>query len=130
MDRIIFEVKDKDIEPLILALIDKDLFFHHAAVKALDNIDPAWRETEDAQRAVPDFINTLKDKDLEARRIAAWALGEIKNRQAIEPLILALKDEKVSWDSAEALKKITGEDFGTEYAKWKNWWKDNKGKEK
>lgn len=128
--KVIFEVKDKDIKPLILALVDKDIFLHSAAVKALDNINPAWRETEDAQRAVPDFINTLKDKDLEARRIAAWALGEIKNRQAIEPLILALKDENVRWDSAEALKKITGEDFGTEYDKWKNWWKDNKGKVK
>lgn len=130
MDRIIFEVMDKDIKTLILALVDKDLFFHHAAVKALDNINPAWRETEDAQRAVPDFINTLKDKDSETRRIAAWALGEMKNRQAIEPLLSALKDENVCWDSAEALKKITGEDFGTEYDKWKNWWKDNKGKEK
>jgi HEAT repeat protein len=47
-------------------------------------------------------------KDAAIRRSAAIALGELKDKKAVEPLILALKDEdeSVRWKAAEALGKI------------------------
>ena len=69
------------------------------------------------------LITALKDKDVIVRRAAAWALRKLKDPRAVEPLIPALKDE-YSWvreAAAEALEEITGEDFGEDEAKWRDW---------
>jgi hypothetical protein len=39
------------------------------------------------------LISALKDEDRDVRRVAAGALGELKDPRAVEPLISALKDE-------------------------------------
>jgi len=52
---------------------------------------------------------------------AARALGEIGDERAIGPLIKALLIENAKKDAAEALKKITKQDFGDNAAKWKAW---------
>lgn len=79
-------------------------------------------------RAVEALVETLKDKNVYVRGMAARALGEIKDPRAIEPLINALKDEikDVRRNAAWALKEITGEDFGQDYTKWQDWWKQKK----
>src|SRR5437879_9616418 len=38
------------------------------------------------------FRSALKDVDSETRQLAAWALGEIGNADAVDPLAAALKD--------------------------------------
>jgi HEAT repeat protein len=60
--------------------------------------------------------------------MAAWALGEIKDRRAVKPLIDALGDQikDVRKKAALALKEITGKDFGKDPAKWQEWWEKNK----
>lgn len=65
-------------------------------------------------------IKRLNDKDPAVRMEAAKELGQLKEPQAVEPLIAALNDENesVRWRAAEALEKITGKDFGEDEKKW------------
>jgi HEAT repeat protein len=111
------------VKPLIAALKDKDV--RKAAAEALGRL--GWEPAQDemagwywmAKRywgqcvvlgalAVEPLIAALKHKDSDARKVAAEALGEIKDPRAVEPLIAALKDEK--WDvraaAAEALVSL------------------------
>ncbi|MEM1574213.1 MAG: HEAT repeat domain-containing protein [Candidatus Methanomethylicaceae archaeon] len=103
------EIKDiRAIEPLILALGDEDSSVRYAAREALNKIDPKWNEREEVKKYIPEFINALEDKSWRTRVGAAFALGEIKDIRAIEPLILALSDENdsVRDEARDALKKI------------------------
>lgn len=80
-------------------------------------------------RAVEPLIGTLKnDKNGYVRAMAAWALGQIRDFRAIEPLIDALTDESsdVRKRAPLALKEITGQDFGKDPAKWREWREKNK----
>jgi len=72
---------------------------------------------------MPPLISALKDEDGDVREAAAEALGELKDPRAVEPLISVLKDEdgSVRWWAVKALNKITGEDFGEDEAKWRDW---------
>lgn len=116
------EIKDiRAVEPLIAVLKDKNLDVRYAVSKSLEKIGEA---------AVKPLIALLKDKDSYLREIAIAILGEMKETKAIEPLITALKDEEwnVRNTAAKALKKITGQDFGTDQAKWQQWLEKNKAK--
>ena len=116
------ELKDpRAVEPLISALKDGDV--RNTAARVLGEINPKWRETEEAKRKVPEFISDLKDKDVNVRLAAVWALRELKDPRAVEPLITALKDEEymVRFWAAEALEEITGKNFGQDEAKWRDW---------
>ena len=55
-------------------------------------------------------------------------MGRIGDKRAVEPLIEALKDEDegARWLAAEALKKITGNDFGEDYEEWRKWYEKQK----
>ena len=80
-------------------------------------------------RAVEPLIATLKnDNNGYVRAMAAWALGRIRDRRAIEPLIDGITDESsdVRKRAPLALKEITGQDFGKDPAKWREWWEKNK----
>ncbi len=74
----------------------------------------------------------MKDEDSSVlRACAAWALGEVGDEEETEPLITALKNDKnrhVRACAAKALKKLTNQDFGTDYEKWKAWYEKNKDK--
>jgi hypothetical protein len=83
-------------------------------------------------------INSLLEL-LEVRKIVGictWhmqvadALGKIGDSKAIEPLIKALEDDFMmgfTSSIAEALKKITDQDFGTDAGKWHEWWQSQNG---
>lgn len=113
---------NRAIEPLIAVLKDKD--------ESLLREKVAIALGEIGKSAVEPLIVILKDKDesLDVRKEAAKALGETKDYRAIEPLIDALKDWAVDSEAAEALMKITGTDFGGNYAAWPKWWERNKGR--
>ena len=48
----------------------------------------------DDAAAVAPLISALKDEDADVRRIAAQALGRLKDRRAIEPLVTVLTDRE------------------------------------
>ena len=106
---------------LIKSLKDKDWQIRWYAASALG-------EMKDAGALEP-IIETLKtDDNGYVRAMAAWALGEIGDPRAVEPLIEAIEDEShdVQKGSPLALQKITGQDFGHDRAKWREWWEKNK----
>jgi len=102
-------IQDKRaLVPLIAALKDQDKHVCVDAHRALEKIDSNWRESEAAEQAVPAFITALKDDDKNMRKVAAEALGMIRDKRAVEPLISALKDDdkNVRKAAAEALGMI------------------------
>ena len=109
------------LKPLLEALVDKDKDIRRLATRALG-------ETQDSA-AVKPLIQRLKHEDNGwVREGITWALGQIDDDRAIDPLIESLKDNTV-WvcrGAAEALKKITRQDFGEDYEKWKEWYDKNK----
>jgi hypothetical protein len=97
---------------------------------------------EDRDRqAVPALIKSLKDPNLAVRGYAAWALGKIKDDSAVEPLIEALqermdavREQKIKragkgiLTTSNALESITGEKYGFDVEKWKDYVKRVKEK--
>ncbi len=78
---------------------------NRAAAEALAKIDPNWRKSEAAQAAVLVLLSALKDEQESLRQATIWALGQIGDTRATNPLIEALKDKqwKVREIAAEAL---------------------------
>lgn len=135
------------VKPLITALDDENSSVQTFAAFTLWDI--GWRPSDQkslikflvsAQKfeelskigkpAVVPLIVKMKDKDCGARSGSARALGLIGDNSAIEPLIEVLKDEEpfVRKKAAEALREITGQDFGQDNGKWRKWWEYNKNK--
>ena len=107
------------------ALIDtlqehEDHDVREAGAEVLGMIGP------DAKEAVPALIQTLEE-DFWVREAAAEALGEIGPEEGVVPaLIQALEDAgpSVSRSAADALEAITGQDFGEDAARWRQWWEE------
>jgi HEAT repeat protein len=97
------------IVPLIFSLKDQNYDVRDAAAEAaelLNNFDPSWRKTQAAKNAVPTLIYALKDQwkgQIGISTRAANLLGCIKDNQAVEPLIIALKSEKEELTEAAAI---------------------------
>ncbi len=70
-----------------------------------------------------------KDSSTRVRRASATSLGSWPNRQAVDPLILALGDREpnVRKDAVAALQKISQQNFGEDAARWREWWAAAKG---
>ena len=60
--------------------------------------------------------------DESVKAYAARALGRIGDKAAVEPLIMALKDDDAKAAAAGALKKITKQDHGDDAGKWAAWY--------
>ncbi len=80
------------------------------------------------RRTVEPLIRALADPAEDVRDAAATALGDLEDRRAIAPLIACLADPGalVRWQAATTLRRLTGEDFGTDQAKWQAWWEQNR----
>ena len=88
----------------------------------------AWGLGQMGEPALKPLLAELADKNSPGRSDAAFALGKINQPQATEPLIAALKetDPDLRKESAKALSRITGQDFGESPADWQKWWEKNK----
>lgn len=102
------------VDPLITALNDEDEFVQTHIVHSLGQIRDS--------KAIRPLIDLLNGEKQVVKTHAAWALGEIRDPKAIGALIAALKDDVCCDHAAEALKKITEQNFGTDYEQWNNWW--------
>ena len=73
-------------------------------------------------RANSVLLAALKDDAQDVVGAAAYGLGELKSESAIVPLIEIMdRGRNARRSAARALKKITGEDFGEDAAKWTAW---------
>jgi len=95
--------EDKSLEPLIWSFKNGDGAVRHAAVAALVEINKSY--------AVDPLIQVLGDRNIgsDLRADAAWALGEMDDPRAKEPLIYAMsydKDNSVRMNAARAMKKV------------------------
>ncbi|NIM14973.1 MAG: hypothetical protein GTO45_23655 [Candidatus Aminicenantes bacterium] len=110
------------VEPLIELLKDKDYKVRNSARDLFVKIkNPGALEV---------LITSLKSEDINVRRAIIYILGKSNDYRAVEPLIEIL-NSKDKWEkkrAAEALKSITGKDYGVKYKKWKKWWKKTKKK--
>lgn len=90
-------------------LIDKeDEVIRRAAARILGEIGPAARTGE----TVEALVSTLEtDKDAIARQLAAEALGKISAKEAFQPLIDTLRNEKEELDVRHAAAWALGKMF-------------------
>ena len=123
----------------LILLLSSDAYSQEDQIgRLIQNLDSEYRDLRMCSvwtlgkvkdsRAVDALIKALNHKDFGVRVGAADALGEMKELKAIEPLITALKDneEEIRDSFANALKNITGKDFGKDPEKWREWWNQNK----
>jgi len=94
----------KAVKKLIEICRDSNVYVRDNAAEALKKV---------GEPAVEQLIKALKDDSQLVRVNVAWALGRIGDKRAVEPLILALKDNNIRRTTAEALGLI-GDDRALE----------------
>jgi HEAT repeat protein len=77
------------------------------------------------EEAVAPLIAVLRNNSATGRDQAARALGILKSKLAVQPLIEALDNPDVKRSASWALSNITGKNFGTDRLKWQEWWEQN-----
>jgi hypothetical protein len=120
--RALGEMKERRAIPCMAASLKHD----NTNVRML----AAWGLSQMGEPALKPLLAELGDKGSPGRGDAAFALGKINQPQAIGPLIAALKetDPELRKESAKALARITGQDFGENPAEWQKWLEQNKSK--
>ncbi len=91
--------KQRYVEPLIRLLYTRSENKYldvHAAIKT---IKPDWASSKIAKRYIPQFIAGLQHNDMQIRENCAKHLGQLRDKRAIEPLIMALGD----WQSSNTV---------------------------
>ncbi|MBN2417264.1 HEAT repeat domain-containing protein [bacterium] len=109
------------IEPLIRMAqkIERTVSHRRAAAEALGMIGEA---------AYQSMVDLLRNEWESLQQLACWALGDIGNPAAVEHLIPMLSTaapfhpSHIREAAAGSLKKLTGEDFGQDMEKWKEWY--------
>ncbi len=82
--------------------------------------------------AIEKMANQLKEEKypLPAKVLLIRALGQTRDREAVEPLLVLLgaKEKELREAAIESLSLMTTQSFGKESEKWHEWWKLNKVK--
>lgn len=105
---------------LLAAAEHADLRVRLGAAEALSLQDPGATGIGDALRAL------LADSEAVVRRTTVENLGAAK-REALLPdmaTLLSDGDPRVAKAACDALRAMTGQDFGFEEGTWVRWWKD------
>lgn len=97
----------------------------HPGVDATARFDAAFAlwELKDT-RAAPALVRGLTDGDPRVRHHCAWALGDLKAEAGAEALVHVLEtstDSTLKHYAAVSLKQITGQEFGYDTRKWRDW---------
>jgi HEAT repeat protein len=83
------------------------------------------------------LIKEVKEGDAESCYPAVALLADLKEERAIEPLIDLLEKGRdfdyiykrdIRYDALEALEKISGQNFGWNYQRWRRWHKERESK--
>lgn len=80
----------------------------------------ARRKLVQAGAAVP-LLGCLDSTNESVVWSAVESLGEMRAPEAVDPLIALLARGVLVVDVAEALTRITGQDFGADVSKWRDW---------
>ncbi len=122
----------KAIPVLVRALKGEEAYF---VMETLEAIDRDWAKSEEAKEGVPELITGLSSGSYKAYERTAEILGQIGDPRAIEPLIRSLnpatrasKEDTRYFAGGEALGKLTGQAYSTDYDAWMQWWEVNKEK--
>jgi len=118
--------QDATLDDIATALTSEDRRVRYSAVGKLADLNDS--------RAVELLIRTLRDPDDRVRRVAVRALARLGDARAVEPLIAVLKeeaDEGFRYEDirdvvAEALRELTGRNFGHLHTEWSAWWRQHK----
>jgi len=109
--------KDPRAADLVVAgLADADAKVREAAAFTLVN--------HPEPKAFDALVRTLSDPSDGARNGACQALGELKDKRAVKPLVGVVTGDKeslVRFQAGRALEAITGEHFGENGGKWQKW---------
>jgi len=100
--------KEKEVEELVRRLHDPST--RRAARRKLI-----------AVRAVQPLLECLQSSHESVVWAAIESLGELKAAEAVAPLVDLLERNVLVFDVTEALTAITGQDFGTDVARWRRW---------
>lgn len=117
--------------------LTRDFRFNEELLAALNNGPPLIRQ------AAAETLAVLADADVEsrlhalildnqvellARQAAIWTLGRSGRQSAAPILIEQLSNnlEPLRKAAAEALVDLTGQAYGMEVARWRNWWDSHK----
>jgi HEAT repeat protein len=118
--RILGLTKDpRAVNPLIATLRDENRNIRMLA---------AWSLAQIGEPSVDPLLGVLREQKSTARGDAAWALGNIKSPKSVEPLIVALGegDPELKKDTLQALRRISGMEYGPDPMQWREWWEQNK----
>ncbi len=109
------ELQNSDaIAPLADRLSDPHPLIRSHAAEALGKLN--------ARKMIPLLLPLLKDTSSDVRHKTALALGQLRSGDAIRPLIeLLTNDYPVNNSAAEALRLITGQRFGKNQQRWRQW---------
>lgn len=119
------QLRDKrTVEPIINALDDTDFGVRLDAVRSLGTIGD--------EQAVEPLLNLLNSQYFGG--IISEALAGIKSRRAVEPLINFLekmnREDQIKDSNRviSSLAKITGQNFGSDVKRWREWYEAEKKK--
>ena len=71
--------------------------------------------------AMDQALALLNDRHECVRWAAIRVLSEIGDERAVAPLVNLLEQSRLVMDAAQALRNITGQDFGTDASAWRAW---------
>ena len=111
-------IKSSESVDAIVAFVgDAEPALRTAALDALGEIrEPA--------KSLPAMLPLLEANDWQVRAAAIQAIGKLRVKEAVEPLMasLAREEGRLREDAAEALKNTTAVDFGYDPEAWQRWW--------
>lgn len=123
-------LKDRRAIPVLRsALSDKSPYVRGIALVTLGELK--------ATEALLEVAGHLRDKETEGDSCivmypaedAAYALGAMGDPEAIPFLIQSMDDADIQTSVTQSLSSLTGEQFGKDTTRWKNWWNATRKKE-
>lgn len=115
---------DSAMDEIIALLDSENERIRTTATETLGNL-----KTLKAQKIMTyELLNP--QRSLTSRVLIADALGNVRDRDSVQPLINLLESTESDLQTAahNALMKITKQSIGKEVGQWKEWWDLNKGK--
>lgn len=117
-----FNGDDRALEPIIELLDSENEAVKTTAAETLGKLK--------TRRAIEKMSNAMleKNRSLSSRALLIQALGNVRSREVVEPLIsiMGSDEEPLQAAAKEALERIAKQSFGNNVKQWKEWWNKNK----